>query len=255
MASCATALAAFTASHSSAKCPNSPHLRQSILDLSNLPRYFFSPTLLLLEPLPLRFSSATKASHSARVSRFSALATSSCGTISFSRDRPFDDSSNALKRPIVSVTDISSTFPHCSMVLMRGPNLSVTECRSFSTTVMSSTLVPRERISFTIVVTFKAKSLIFSDSFMYIPSSLLLRVCTRAFLTRSSPACISSRAFHTFFAVSTSEMANTMASGTAWTMAARAIWSIFSSTSPLLTTAAHTPCARMKIFIFTAHTP
>jgi hypothetical protein len=39
--------------------------------------------------------------------------------------------------------DISSTFPHCSMVLMRGQNLSGTKCKSFSTTVISSTFVPR----------------------------------------------------------------------------------------------------------------
>ncbi|KAG2570862.1 hypothetical protein PVAP13_7KG013709, partial [Panicum virgatum] len=254
-ASCATPFITFftAAGHSSAKCPNSPQLRQSIFDLSNLPRYFFLS--LLLEPSPRSFSSATKASHSARVSRGSAHAANSCCSPSLSRRRPFEDSSNALKRPIVSVTDITVTSPHCSMVLMRGWNLSGTEYRSFSTTVVSSTFVPRERISFTIVVTFKAKSLIFSESPMYIPSSTLLRVCTRAFLTRCSPMFISLRASHASLAVSCSEMLITTASGTAWTMAARAIWSIFSSTPPLFTTAAHTPWARMKIFIFTAHTP
>ncbi|KAG8100197.1 hypothetical protein GUJ93_ZPchr0013g34425 [Zizania palustris] len=141
------------------------------------------------------------------------------------------------------------------MVLTMGRNLSGTECRSFSTTMLSSTFVPRARISFTIVVTFKTKSLILSDSSMYIPSSSLLRVYTRAFLMRSSPMFISLRASHASFIVSFLDMAITTASGTAWTMAARVIWSIFSSTFPLRSTAGHTSCARMKIFIFIAHTP
>jgi hypothetical protein len=90
-ASCAIAFAiVFTASHSSAKCLSSPHLRQLILDLPNLSRYFFLPPPP--KPPALLFSSATLASHFARV-RCSA---------SLSR-HPFDDSSNALKRPIVSV--------------------------------------------------------------------------------------------------------------------------------------------------------
>ncbi|KAF0888176.1 hypothetical protein E2562_010865 [Oryza meyeriana var. granulata] len=123
------------------------------------PSIITMPAILLgaaTRPSPLLFSSAALASHSSRVSRRYSP--------SLPYRRPFKDSLYTLKRLMASITDIVVTSPHCLMVLTMCRNLSGTECKSFTTTTLSSTLVQRTRISFTVVVSFKAYSLIVSES-------------------------------------------------------------------------------------------
>ncbi|KAH7677135.1 hypothetical protein IHE45_07G062300 [Dioscorea alata] len=146
---------------------------------------------------------------------------------------------------MASVTGIVDMSPHCSMVATIGRNLSGTAANSFSTIVFSSTTAPRVRISPTIVVSFCENSIMVSESPMYILSYCLFNTCTRAFLTRSSPTCISLSASHASLAVSFSVMA----------IITVAPWSLSSSTTPMPSIAPHNPNKRKRIFIFTAHRP
>jgi hypothetical protein len=58
-----------------------------------------------------------------------------------------EDPSNSHRHPITSAADITVTSPHYSIVLTMGRSLLETERKSFSTMVVSSTFMLRERIS------------------------------------------------------------------------------------------------------------